>query len=145
MSEKDRNLQSVKAAAARRKFLARSAAAGIGTLAAPAIVRGRNLNDKLNLAIIGAGGHGEENLKVVEAENIVILCDVNEEGINKAAVRHPQARKIADFRRSWEKYKNSKVTPNGYTHHEFSVGFSAHRVRATTNRDCQATVTFIYN
>ena len=56
----------------RRKFLAQSTAAGIVTLTAPAIVRGRNLNDKLNLAIIGAGGRGAANLKDVESENIEI-------------------------------------------------------------------------
>ncbi len=42
----------------RRQFLSQAAVAGAVTLSAPAIVRGRNLNDKLNLAMIGAGGRG---------------------------------------------------------------------------------------
>ena len=48
-------------AASRRRFIRQSAAASLltlGAVGAPAIVRGRNLNDKLNLAIIGAGGRG---------------------------------------------------------------------------------------
>ena len=57
----------------RRKFLVQSTIAGVASIAAPAIVRGQNLNSKLNLAIIGAGGRGAENLKGVEAENVVIL------------------------------------------------------------------------
>ena len=89
----------------RRKFLAQSTIAGIASVAAPAIVRGQNLNNKLNLAIIGAGGRGAANLKDVESENIVILCDVNEDGINKAAVRHPNARKMADFRKVYDHHK----------------------------------------
>ncbi len=52
----------------RRQFLTQSAMAGIAAIAAPAIVSGRNLNDKLNLAIIGAGGRGASNLRDVESE-----------------------------------------------------------------------------
>ena len=31
---------------------------GLGRMAVPAIVRGRNLNEKLNIAMIGVGGRG---------------------------------------------------------------------------------------
>jgi len=89
----------------RRQFMNQATAAGIVTLAAPAIVRGRNLNDKLNLAIIGAGGRGAANLKGVESENIAILCDVNQEGLNKAAERHTKARKLIDFRKVYDHAK----------------------------------------
>ena len=89
----------------RRKFLNQLTVASAVTIAAPAIVRGRNLNDKLNLAIIGAGGRGASNLKDVESENIVILCDVNEEGLNKAATRHTSARKLVDFRKVYDHAK----------------------------------------
>jgi predicted dehydrogenase len=88
----------------RRHFLRQAAAAGAVTLA-PAIVRGRNLNGKLNLAIIGAGGRGAANLKGVASENIVILCDVNEEGINAAARQFPNARKLVDFRKVYDHAK----------------------------------------
>ena len=86
----------------RRRFLAQAAAAGFLGVGAPAIVRGRNLNDRLNLAIIGAGGRGAANLKDVESENIAILCDVNEMGLNAAAARHPKARKLVDFRKVYD-------------------------------------------
>jgi len=83
----------------RRKFLATSVvAAGTATFGAPAIVRGRNLNDRLNIAGIGVGGRGRSNLRSVSSENIVALCDVSKESVNKAAEDHPKARKIADFR-----------------------------------------------
>jgi predicted dehydrogenase len=89
----------------RRQFLHQATAAGVITLAAPAIVRGRNLNDKLNIAIIGAGGRGASNLQGVASENIAILCDVNEANLNAAAQKHANARKIVDFRKVYDHAK----------------------------------------
>ncbi|NDD65186.1 MAG: gfo/Idh/MocA family oxidoreductase [Acidobacteria bacterium] len=85
----------------RRQFIRQSLAAGIA-IGAPSIIRARGLNDKLNLAIIGAGGRGGSNLKDVESENIAILCDVSEEGLNRAAERHPRAKRLNDFRRVFD-------------------------------------------
>ena len=82
----------------RRQFLAQSAVAASSLLAAPAIVRGTNLNEKLNLAIIGCGGRGAANLAGVAGENIVALCDVNDAAVAAAAQKHPNAKKFADFR-----------------------------------------------
>jgi hypothetical protein len=105
MSGKNCNTNVSTRGLSRRQFLNRAAAAGLVTFSAPAIVRGRNLNDKLNLAIIGAGGRGADNLRAVASENIVILCDVNEVNLNSAAERHPNARKIVDFRRVYDRAK----------------------------------------
>ncbi len=88
----------------RRTFL-KTAAAGACTFAAPAILRGQNLNEKLNIAIIGSGGRGGSNMKSVESENIVALCDVNERNLNRAAARHPKARKAIDFRKLFDHEK----------------------------------------
>jgi predicted dehydrogenase len=89
----------------RRQFLTRAAAGGVVAVASPAIVRGRHLNDKLNLAIIGAGGRGADNLRGVSSENVVILCDVNEANLNAAAESHPRARRVVDFRRVYDRAK----------------------------------------
>jgi len=87
----------------RRRFLQTSAVAGAAAiLGAPAIVHGRNLNEKLNIAIIGSGGRGGSNMNAVASENIVALCDVNEHNLNKAAEKFPQARKVADFRKLYD-------------------------------------------
>src|ERR1017187_6389990 len=40
----------------RRQFGRAVASTAVGAIAAPAIVRGRNLNEKLNIALIGVGG-----------------------------------------------------------------------------------------
>src|ERR1700689_4577468 len=75
----------------RRRFLRTAAIAGTATFAAPAILRGRNLNEKLNIAVIGAGGRGASNMQSVASENIVALCDVNANNLGRAAEAHPQA------------------------------------------------------
>jgi len=83
----------------RRSFLQTSAAIGAAaTLSAPNILRARNLNEKLNIAIIGSGGRGRRNLAEFKSENIVALCDVNENNLNAAAQQYPKARKATDFR-----------------------------------------------
>src|SRR5262245_26360369 len=61
-----------------RRFLKSSADAGAFLLKAPAFLRGKNLNEKLNIAVTGSGGRGASNLQSVGSENIVALCDVND-------------------------------------------------------------------
>jgi predicted dehydrogenase len=76
---------------------------GIGVVAAaPAILRGRNLNDKLDIAIVGAGGRGGSNLSSVSSENIVALCDVNANNLEAASRKFPKAATFSDFRKLFE-------------------------------------------
>ena len=82
----------------RRDFTTTALAGAAGALAAPALLRGQNPSDKLNIAIIGSGGRGGSNLRNVASENIVALCDVNERNLKAASEKYPQARTFADFR-----------------------------------------------
>ena len=103
MRNEDGRLAAPVQTVSRRHFLRTSAAAaGSVAFAAPAVVRGRNLNEKLDIAIIGAGGRGGSNMRSVESENIVALCDVNESNLEAAAKRHPDARRFADFRKLFD-------------------------------------------
>lgn len=86
----------------RRRFLKGTAAGAVGFLAAPSIVRGTNLNERLRIAVIGCGGRGASNLQSVESEDIVALCDVNEENLSSAAGRHPKATVFTDFRKLYD-------------------------------------------
>jgi hypothetical protein len=72
-------------------------------LAAPALLPGRNLNEKLNIAVIGAGGRGGSDTQAVATENIVALCDVDEGRLAKAGEKYPQARKEVDFRNLFDR------------------------------------------
>ena len=92
-----------KAAYNRRSFLQSTMiATSAMAIGAPTILRARNLNEKLNLAIIGTGGRGGSNLRSVESENIVALCDVNENNLKFGASRHPRARQTTDFRKLYD-------------------------------------------
>ena len=89
----------------RRRFTKAVAGAAIGTIAVPSLLQGKNLNDKLNIAVIGAGGRGGANAGSVSSENIVALCDVNENNLNQTAKKFPKARKEIDFRRVFDHQK----------------------------------------
>lgn len=84
----------------RREFIQQTAAAAAvcatGCRTSPG---GVSANEKLNIGIIGVANRGGENLKGVEGENIVALCDVNDTYLAAAARRFPQARRYHDFRR----------------------------------------------
>ena len=83
-----------------------AAAGGAALFAAPAILRGQNLNEKLDIAVIGSGGRGGANLQSVASENIVALCDVNEGNLNRAAQPYPNAQKFVDFRKLYDELKS---------------------------------------
>ncbi|HEY4259677.1 MAG TPA: Gfo/Idh/MocA family oxidoreductase [Schlesneria sp.] len=87
----------------RRQFLKSTAIAGASTFAAPAILRAKGVIEKLNVAVIGAGGRGGSNLAAVAGtENIVMLCDVNEGNLGRAAANHPKARTFVDYRQLFD-------------------------------------------
>ena len=85
----------------RRRFLRQSAVLGSGAVILshgwPA--RGQSPNEKLNVAVIGLGGRGSANLGGVSGENVVALCDVDDERAGKAYDKFPKARKYYDFRK----------------------------------------------
>ncbi len=96
----------------RRQFgWAAVASSALGTITVPAIVRGRNLNEKLNIAVIGVGGRGAANLSGVTSENIAALCDVYEPAVDRAAVHHPHARRWRDFRKLYGGIQPSSTPP----------------------------------
>ena len=102
----------------RRSFLRKSAiVAGAATLGAPATIRAQNLNERLNIAIIGAGGRGAGNLDAVKSENIVALCDVNEASLAPAAAKYPKARTFADFRKLYDFAKEFDAVVVSTTEH----------------------------
>lgn len=87
----------------RRRFLGTVAATSSAIFAAPSILRGRDLNSRLNLAIIGVSGAGGFKMDhLAQSENIVALCDVSAAAMNGAAAKHPQAKTYRDYRRLYE-------------------------------------------
>lgn len=89
----------------RREFIKSSAAATAGFLVVSRLgnIRALAANEKLNIAVIGCGGRGAEDLKEVATEdNIVALCDVDEKHAAGSFKRHPDAKKYRDFRKMFD-------------------------------------------
>jgi hypothetical protein len=85
----------------RRNFLKTSAlATGTVAFGVPLLLRGQNLNSKVNIAVIGAGkgGKGESDTNCCSSENIVALCDVDSSRCVEPLQRYPKAKFYQDFR-----------------------------------------------
>lgn len=63
-------------------------------------------SDKINIAGIGVGGMGFANLKELESQNIVALCDVDHSFAAKAFERYPSARRYTDYRNMLDRQKD---------------------------------------
>ena len=104
----------------RRQMVGRAlAAAGVLT-GAPTFLRALNLHNQLNIAMIACGGRALANMNGdggsrprqsgassgpptgIPAENITVLCDVNQNAVDAAAQRFPKAKKYNDFRRVFD-------------------------------------------
>ena len=88
----------------RREFLGRTAlAAATVTILSQ---RALGANERLNIAGVGVGGMGRNNLANCKSENIVALCDVHPQHAGKTFAEHPQATAYKDFRVMFDKQKN---------------------------------------
>jgi len=76
--------------------------AGSTALGVPGILRSPTAANKLNLAVIGVNNRGAANLAAVAQENIVALCDVDEEWSAQQRARFPQAAFFTDYRRLFD-------------------------------------------
>ena len=84
----------------RRRFFRDSALAGFSIY----VVRGgfgaeRSPNEKLNIACIGAGGKGEGEVNDSAGENLVAMCDVDDNRAGKIYKKYPDVKKYKDFRK----------------------------------------------
>ena len=113
----------------RREFVGGAVAAAGVIAGAPALLRGRNLNDKLDIAFIACGGRALASLSELTLtpgranttdgggagrgasepaaphpdENVAVLCDVNQIAIDAALQRFPKAKTYNDLRRVFDR------------------------------------------
>ncbi len=88
----------------RREFVA----AGVGAAVVPRHVLGRGSvppSDKLNIAGVGIGGMGRNNVAECALENIVALCDVDDTQAAPVFGKYPKAKRYKDFRKMLEQEK----------------------------------------
>ena len=94
----------------RREFLGGSAATAMAFTIVPNHVLGgpgRNApSEKLNIAGVGVGGMGKNNIRACGTENIVALCDVDQTYAGAVYKRYPNAKQWTDFRQMLDTQKN---------------------------------------
>ncbi len=96
----------------RRDFL-RTAGASAGLLATGvwgerAAAESKSPNEKLNVACVGTANRASADVNGVAGENIVALCDVDRNYLDRALEKFPAARGYADYREMFDK-ENDKI------------------------------------
>lgn len=87
----------------RRRFLWTTAAVGTAAIAAPAFLKARSPNNRLNVALIGVGGQGRYQFgDAKELENVVAICDIDENILDHAGRSVPSAKRFFDYRKMLE-------------------------------------------
>jgi len=82
----------------RRDFLKSASGAGLIILRSGSL-RGQNApSNKLNIALIGVWGRGTAHYNVLRGENVVALCDVNDNRTKEALQVFPKAKTYWDWR-----------------------------------------------
>ena len=96
----------------RRHFIKASigttAAIGLGTMSAPAVLAQKSPNSKLNIGVIGIGGRGGANIAemVAETENsekLLAFCDVNSSTLAAQSDQYKVEHRYKDYRDMFEK------------------------------------------
>jgi len=88
----------------RRQFIKSASILGASTLILPRtkILGADAPSNKLNIALIGTWGRGEAHFGAISGENVVALCDINEEHLAFGAKKFPNAKTYVDWRKMYE-------------------------------------------
>ena len=89
----------------RRRFLRNSlvTTGGFWIATQRGFARGAAANEKLNLGVIGTINRAKANLEALSDQNIVAICDIQDDLLAAAQAAHPKARTYADFRAMLER------------------------------------------
>ncbi|CAN5875199.1 Gfo/Idh/MocA family oxidoreductase [soil metagenome] len=85
----------------RRDFFRRSALTGAALWVAGSrsgLLAG-SANEKLNIGIIGTANRASANINGVSGENIIAICDIDQNYLGRASEKFPRARIFQDFRK----------------------------------------------
>ena len=131
-----------KANVTRRRLLGAASAAAV-TIVSRHVVGGRSQtppSEKLNIAGIGVGGMGGSNLRNLQSENIVALCDVDHAYAARTFKRYPKAKVHTDFRKMLEGQKDFDAVLVATPDHTHAV-ISMAAIKAGKHVYCQKPLT----
>lgn len=117
----------------RRDFLKASAAAGVGYWVAGRAVaqESKSPNEQINFACIGVDGKGaSDSADAGRHGNVVALCDIDRQRLDKAGLRWPNAKKYTDYRKMLDEMGMSidAVTVSTPDHHHAPAALRAMRM-----------------
>ena len=127
----------------RRRFLTTTATTAAVTIIPSHVLGGpRNKppSEKLNIAGIGIGGMGKSNLRQLESENIVALCDVDHNYAAGTFKRYPKAKVYTDYRKMLDKQKDIDAVVIATPDHTHAV-ISMEAMRRGKHVYCQKPLT----
>jgi predicted dehydrogenase len=113
-----------------RRELLKSAAVGAGlTILRSGTLRGQNApSNKLNVALMGVWGRGTAHYNVLRNENVVALCDVNDNRTKEALAIFPKAKTYWDWRRVMDqKDVEAVMICTADHHHAFIANWALNR------------------
>ncbi len=116
----------------RRQFISRtSLVAGSTALAFPYVGRVLGANEQINVACIGVGGKGDSDSNAAgQHGNVVALCDVDQDTLDKKAKQFPNAKLFRDYRKMLEEIGKDidAVTVSTPDHNHGSASIRAMRL-----------------
>ena len=114
----------------RRQFLRSAAVAGAGLTILPAgVLSGAEApSNKLNVAMLGTWGRAAAHFSAISSENVVALCDVDENHLASAAEKSPKAKQYVDWRKCLEQKDLDAVVCCTLDHtHSFIANWAMNR------------------
>ena len=128
----------------RRQFLKSTAAVATGLTILPSgVLCGANApSNKLNIALIGTWGRGGAHFNSISSENVVALCDIDENHLTGAVKKWPKAKTYVDWRKCLEQKDIDAVVCCTTDHtHAFVANWALNRdMRTSTAKNPLPTV-----
>lgn len=139
MTTHENNSQKPGSALTRREFIGTAATAAAGLVIVPRRVLGgpgyQAPSDTLNIGCVGVGGKGTSDIWACSTENIVALCDADDEQMARFLVqkdnkpeyqpKYDRAAKYRDFRKMLDKEKLDAITVSTPDHTHAVVAMTA--------------------
>lgn len=112
----------------RRDFLRHTALSGLavgGFWTSTSQAQSSSPSEKLNIAIIGAGNRGKDNVDGVSGENLVAISDVDDLRAAPAFEQHSRARRYRDFRKMLDEMNEVDAVVVSTADHTHAVATAA--------------------
>ena len=110
----------------RRNFLRTSSAVTAGVVFIPNLIS-CSPSSKINIAIVGVGGRGKAQWETCTNENVVAMCDVDDNRAAEGYAAYPNAKRYKDYRKMMDEMGSQidAVMISTPDHHHFAAAMSA--------------------